>query len=84
VRGRGATLAEAFAGAATAMTAAICDPAKVGAGASVPIECSAPDPELLLIDWLNALVYEMATRRMLFARFDVTVEGNHLKALAWG
>jgi SHS2 domain-containing protein len=84
IRGKGTTLAEAFAGAATAMTATICDPAKVVASESVPIECSAPDAELLLIDWLNALVYEMATRRMLFSRFDVAVEGNQLRALAWG
>ena len=35
-----------------------------------------PDDELLLVDWLNALIYEMATRRMLFGRFDVTIEGS--------
>ena len=84
VRGRGASLAEAFAGAAMAMTAAICDPAKVAPRESVAIECSAPDNELLLIDWLNALIYQMATRKMVFSRFDVTVAGLKLKALAWG
>ncbi|MDP1653527.1 MAG: archease [Rhodocyclaceae bacterium] len=84
VRGTGATLAEAFAGAATALTAAICDPAKVGAGETAHIECAAPDDELLLVDWLNALIYEMATRRMLFSRFDVSIENRHLKATAWG
>lgn len=84
VRGRGATLAEAFAGAATAMTAAICDPAKVGAGATVKIACAAPDTEMLLVDWLNALVYEMATRHMLFSRFEVSMEDHHLTATAWG
>ena len=84
VRGTGETLAEAFAGAATAMTAAICDPGKVGAGETVRIECAAPDTEMLLVDWLNALVYEMATRRMLFSRFEVTIEHNHLRATAWG
>lgn len=84
VRGVGATLGEAFAGAATAMTAAICDPARVGAGDTVKIECAAPDAETLLVDWLNALVYEMATRRMLFSRFEVTIEDNQLSATAWG
>ncbi len=84
VRGTGRTLAEAFAGAATAMTAAICDPARVGAGDTVKIACAAPDAEMLLVDWLNALVYEMATRRMLFSRFDVTMENHHLTATAWG
>lgn len=84
VRGSGATLAEAFAGAAMAMTAAICDPQKVGAGETVNIECAAPDDELLLLDWLNALVYEMATRRMLFSRFDVRIADHRLHATAWG
>jgi len=84
VRGSGATLAEAFVGAATAMTAAICDPAKVGAGDAVKIACAAPDAEMLLVDWLNALVYEMATRRMLFSRFEVSMENHHLTATAWG
>jgi SHS2 domain-containing protein len=80
VRGSGATLAEAFAGAATAMTAAICDPAKVGARDAVIVACTAPDDEMLLVDWLNALVYEMATRHMLFSRFEVTIEDHRAAA----
>ncbi|MDP3032792.1 MAG: archease [Rhodocyclaceae bacterium] len=84
VRGVGSTMAEAFAGAALAMTSAICDPEKVGAGETAHIECTAPDDEQLLVDWLNALVYEMATRRMLFARFDVVIENHRLVATAWG
>jgi SHS2 domain-containing protein len=84
VRGYGATPAEAFAGAATALTAVICEPAKVGAGGTVNIECAAPDLELLLVDWLNALIYEMATRRMLFSRFEVGIEGGRLRGVAWG
>ena len=84
VRGSGATLAEAFAGAATALTSAVCDPARVAAREAVAIDCTAPDEELLLVDWLNALVYEMATRRMLFSRFDVSIDGHRLHATAWG
>ncbi len=84
VRGIGETLAEAFAAAALAMTAVITDPARVMAREAVPITCTAPDDELLLLDWLNALIFEMATRRMLFARFDVTIEDHHLTATAWG
>lgn len=88
VRGSGETLAQAFAGAATALTAVICDPAGVAARAPVGVSCAAPDVELLLVDWLNALVFEMATRRMLFSRFDVRIEsdvgGVRLAATAWG
>ena len=47
----------------------ITDPAGVAARERVAIECEAPDDELLFAEWLNAVIYEMATRRMLFGRF---------------
>jgi len=84
VRGSGATLAEAFAGAATALTAAICDPATVAPREALAIDCEAPDVELLLVDWLNALIFAMATRHRLFSRFEVAIDGTRLHATAWG
>jgi SHS2 domain-containing protein len=84
VRGFGGTLAEAFEQAALAMTAVITDPAGVEPREAVPIACEAPDAELLLADWLNSLIYEMATRRMLFSRFEVRIDGGRLTAQAWG
>ncbi|MGD8630972.1 MAG: archease [Gammaproteobacteria bacterium] len=76
VRGIGRDLAEAFAQAALAMTAIITDPAGVRPVHSVHLACSEPDPELLLVDWLNQVIFEMATRHMLFSRFDVHIGGN--------
>jgi protein archease len=84
VRGFGATKGEAFEQAALAMTAVITDPAMVHPCEAVAIECEAPDDELLFAEWLNKLVYEMATRKMLFSRFAVRFEGARLKAQAWG
>jgi SHS2 domain-containing protein len=84
VRGRGATLAEALANAARALTAVVTDPASVREMLSVEIVCRASDPEVLLFDWLNALVFEMATRRVLFARHEVKVQGGSLVARAFG
>lgn len=84
VRGFGATKAEAFAQAAAAMTAAVTDLAAVRALEPVGVRCEAPDDELLLAEWLNALVYEMSTRRMLFSKFDVRMENGKLEAQAWG
>ena len=84
IRGFGASCSEAFAQAALALTAIICDPSQVRPAAGIEIHCSAPDRELLLVDWLNALVYEMAIRRMLFSRFDIDIEGNVLNATVWG
>ena len=84
VRGVGPDKATAFAQAAVALTAVITDPAGVRAEKAVELRCSAPDDELLLVDWLNALVYEMAVRRMLFSRFQVHLEDHRLRARAHG
>lgn len=84
VHGRGATLGEAFEQAALALTAVITDPAGVRPETLVEIDCDAPDTELLLVDWLNALVYEMATRGLLFSRFEVAIGDGALHARAWG
>ncbi|HSD10827.1 MAG TPA: archease [Candidatus Binatia bacterium] len=85
VRGIGASLEEAFEAGAEALTAVIVDPADVVPVDEVTICCEAPDDALLFVDWLNALVYEMATRRMLFCRFHVRIrEGKRLEATAWG
>ena len=84
VQGEGATLAEAFEQAALALTAVVTDPAAVHADERVDLACEAPDPEMLLVDWLNALVYEMAVRGMLFGRFEVAIEGDTLTGSAWG
>jgi SHS2 domain-containing protein len=84
VRGFGTSLAQAFEQAALAMTAVITDPASVEPREPVRIACEAPDEELLLVDWLNGLVYEMSVRHMLFSRFEVRIEGHRLEAQAWG
>ena len=84
VRGEGRTREEAFEQAAMALTGVVADPALVRPEAAVRIECVAPDDELLLADWLNALIYEMSTRGMLFGRFEVRLAGHALEADAWG
>ena len=84
VCGVGRSKAEAFEQAGVALTAVTTDPKTVAAETSVEISCTAPDDELLLVEWLNALIYEMATRQMLFSRFEVSIVGNTLQGKAWG
>jgi tRNA nucleotidyltransferase (CCA-adding enzyme) len=84
VRGYGPTLPIAFENAARAMTAVAVDPAAIVPSQDVPVVCEAPDPEFLLVDWLNALVYESATRGLLFGDFRVRIEGGRLEAEARG
>ena len=84
VRGVGSTREQAFEQAALALTAVITDPAKVTPREAVEIHCEAPDDELLFVDWLNAIVFEMATRHWLFGRFTVKIEGTRLAGTAHG
>jgi SHS2 domain-containing protein len=84
VRGIGPTREAAFEQAALALTAVITDPALVRPRESVSLTCEAPDQELLLVEWLNALVFEMATRRMLFGRYHVRIDDGRLIGEAIG
>lgn len=84
VRGIAPSVAAAFEQAACAMSAVICDLTLVDPREAVAVECEAPDREYLLVDWLNAIVYEMATRHMLFSRFEVALAGDTLAGTLWG
>lgn len=84
VRGIGDTLAQAFEEAGLALTAVITAPDNVRPQQEVKISCEAPDVELLFAEWLNTLIYEMATRKMLFARFDVQLLPGRVEATVWG
>ena len=63
VCGAGPTLAAAFEQAALAMTAVMTDLAKIELKEAVQIECDAPNTELLFVDWLNAIIFEMEHSR---------------------
>ena len=84
VEGVGATLNEAFANAAVALTATATDPILVRPDRQVELACQAPDIDALLVEWLNAVIYAMATQRMLFAQFRLEIRGTALRARAWG
>ena len=84
VRGFGATRESAFEQAALALTAVIADPARVESRERVSLSCEAPDDELLLAEWLNAIIYEMDSRKMLFGRFRARIDGHRVVAEAWG
>ena len=83
VRGWGETIAQAFEQAALALTAVVTD-AEVRREAALPVVCEAPELELLLVEWLNTIIYEMAVRHMLFGRFAVTLDNTHLSGTMWG
>jgi SHS2 domain-containing protein len=84
LRGTGSDKARAFEAIALALTAVVTDPDTVAARETIEIECSAPGAELLLVDWLNALIFEMSVRNMLFGEYEVTITDGELSAKATG
>ncbi|CAM2948722.1 Archease [Legionella steigerwaltii] len=84
VRGYGATMSEAFAMGALALTNVITCSQSVHPHKKVHITCEAPNQEILFVDWLNAIIYNMAIHNMLFREFDVTIKGLKLTAIIAG
>ena len=84
IRGIGPTREEAFAQAALALTAVIADLDTFDPRKAVEIVCTEEDDDLLFYGWLDALLYEMGTRGMLFGRFEIRPTPTGLKAVAWG
>ena len=84
VRGIGPTMETAFEQTALALTAAVTDPKEVRRQERIDVTLEELDPELLLVKWLNAVVFEMAVRGMLFGRFSVRINQGKLQAEIWG
>jgi protein archease len=84
VRGFGKTPEEAFEQAALALSAVVASVPAIEPREDIEIRCEAPDLELLFMSWLNAVIYEMAVRRMLFSKFRVIISGLSLTGILSG
>lgn len=76
----------AFEEAALALTGAVTH-APVAETERIQVDCDAATPDTLLFTWLNAVIYEMSVREMLFSRYEVHVlHGSplQLNASLWG
>ena len=81
----GGTLAEAFANAAYGLFSIIAELKTVKETESRQLELSEEDPEALLFEWLNSLIYLFDVEMILFKRFDVRdFDGRGLKAICYG
>lgn len=76
IRGFGQTQAQAFVQAALALCAVTVDLDGVSPVIPVHVSLEETDPELLLVQWLNHILYEMNTRAMVFGRCDVEMQGD--------
>jgi SHS2 domain-containing protein len=84
IRGRGPTLGKAFEEGAMALMAVIGSPSTVRPSQRIEVVCHADENDLLFSDWINALIYEMDVRKMLFGRFEVRIDNHTLRGSAWG
>jgi tRNA nucleotidyltransferase (CCA-adding enzyme) len=66
------------------MTAVMTNPDRVSASKAVAIQCEAPDIELLLVSWINELVYEMSVSGLVFNCYQVVIDDGTLSATAFG
>ncbi len=81
----GRTLAEAFANAAYGLFSIIAELKEVKERESRSLEISEEDPESLLFEWLNSLIYLFDVEMILFKRFDIEHVNDHkLKAICYG
>lgn len=77
VHGWGRNVAEAFEQAALATMAIVVDPSRVRQDETINITCEASSLEDLLIEWLNAVIFEMSHRQMAFGFFAVSIDHGH-------
>lgn len=81
----GADLKEAFANSAYAMFSLMAELEAVEERTWRDIEVTAPDQEVLLVAWLNELLYLSDVEYIIFKRFDITnLDEKQLRARAYG
>lgn len=84
IKASGDSLSKAFEDAAVGLTAIITEPKNIDARESIKIKCTGENEEILLVNWLNAIIYETAVRKMLFGKFNVRIDNLKLSATIWG
>jgi len=84
IRGAGTTLESAFENAALALYSVVVNVQRVRQQEQREVSVSAPDLELLLVEWLNALLSISDIERMVFSKFTVSISNTSLRGTAWG
>lgn len=82
---RGDSLASLMAAAAEGMMSLICGESAIAKHVKKHIRLQEPDNEALLVKWLNELLFEFEVNRMLFSKFDLSIDrDNRLSAICSG
>ena len=84
IRGFGNSLEQAFENAAVALYSVMVNVGKIVPAEKKVIAVSATDRELLLVEWLNALLALSDIERLVFSKFEVKIKDASLTGIAWG
>ena len=86
IRGWGKSRHDAMEHVALALTGVITDPTKIRGTSKMLIvdHLVQDDDALLLYDWLNAIIYRMATEKMVFGKYHLEEHDGALSGWAWG
>lgn len=84
IRGFGHSLEEAFENSAIALYSVMVNVDRVELMEKRTVRASAPDRELLLVEWLNGLLALSDIEHLVFSKFEVKIEGLSLTGTAWG
>ena len=84
VVGRGTSIEEAFASAATSMFAIMAEPETVRPDTEVAVEFEEDDVELALVRWLNALLAQARESGAVFCGFGLRRDGDRWRGTARG
>ena len=75
--GRGASIEQAFEGAAASMFAIMVDPGAVQPWQRLEVEFDEDDVELALVRWLNALLAAAREHGLVLCQFELRRAGDH-------
>ena len=85
IRAWGGTLAELFENAALAVESVAVELEHVEPRIAYPIAAAGEDPESLLVNWLNEVVYYVDGRRVAMSRFHIdSLTETHVAGRGWG
>jgi len=84
IEGRGTDMAQAFAQAGLALIAVMTDPNLIRPRESRILTCTGDDPELLLFDFINEIIFLISSEGMIFSRIEVDIKDSGLEARLLG
>ncbi|MGZ3746062.1 MAG: archease [Pseudobdellovibrionaceae bacterium] len=82
IRGKGHSLAEAFEMIGMSLTALMVKPEEITPQEVVKAEIHSDNLDFLLYDWVNRLIFETATKHLIFANFQVSLSQDPPRLLA--